>query len=283
MGHINRNLNIICCVYGFIFIYAIGLQDSTLPPDPNNAALLYYQAFLLRPEPDYAEEQLVYNTRAEKIYDLLCGGELDFDPDIDKKIQEFEDKLKNDANEPDEIMPKLMEVAPEDYDQIMIEVKKIMPEGFLYDGIQFKLSELHKRREHELKMRGVDPNKTIRTLLGYMGADIDTLIWLKNKLVAQNVLFYSPAKVLNIDFELALQSLRIEDDIPENARMGLGKKEEIKALLREEYTNVDVNNNMRVITDEELIELAGEPYAAFLDSSLQVIDSDDILYEIPKS
>lgn len=45
-----------------IVFCALAAQASTLPPDPNNAALLYYQAFLRQPETDYAEEQLVYNT-----------------------------------------------------------------------------------------------------------------------------------------------------------------------------------------------------------------------------
>jgi len=90
-------------------------QATALPPDPNNAALLYYQAFLCQPETNYAEEQLVYNNRAEKIYDLLCGGELEIDPDIDKKIQELENRLKNDSNEPDEIPPEIRELMPEGF------------------------------------------------------------------------------------------------------------------------------------------------------------------------
>jgi hypothetical protein len=43
----NNNLSnkiTICCA---IFLWALGAQASTLPPDPNNAALLYYQALSL--------------------------------------------------------------------------------------------------------------------------------------------------------------------------------------------------------------------------------------------
>ena len=150
MYHKNRNLKVICYVYSLIFICAIVTQASTLPPDPNNAALLYYQAFLCIPETNYAEEQLVYNNRAEKIYELLCGDKLEFDPEIDKKIQEFENRLKNDSNESDEIPP---------------EIRKMVPEDFLESQIQLRLSELRKRREYEQKMRDIDPNETIRNYM----------------------------------------------------------------------------------------------------------------------
>jgi len=98
----------ICFVCGLIILCTSGTQASALPPDPNNAALLYYQAFLLRPEPDYVEEQLVYNTRLKNIYDILCGGKIEFDTYTKEQIRELEKKLKNDANEPNETIRKYM-------------------------------------------------------------------------------------------------------------------------------------------------------------------------------
>jgi len=41
------------CIYVLTLLYAVGASGS-LPPDPDNAALLYYQAVLARPEPDLA-------------------------------------------------------------------------------------------------------------------------------------------------------------------------------------------------------------------------------------
>jgi len=362
MGHINRNLNIICCVYGFIFIYAIGSQASTLPPDPNNAALLYYQAFLCQPETNYAEEQLVYNNRPEKIYDLLCGGELEFDPNIDKKIQELEKRLKNDSNEPNEIPP---------------EIQEMMPEGFFESGIQFRLSELRERREHERKMRGIDPNRTIRNymkkcrdsielvqaaselsycdwgirysqgkdqcvispvkirsfafmlrvdallfaangdyrkafescmmmrrfdrhlgddtdihyvmsttiidrtalyntkiLLGSHRPKVETLKWLKNQLATQEDSPLFLTKMLKMDFELTLQSLRNNNNILDNALEAMNLKDQIRSSFRNKNASTDMEDRkVQSITDEELVALAGEPYESFLNSALQVINS----------
>ena len=351
----------ICCACGFIILCTLGAQASTLPPDPNNAALLYYQAFLLRPEPDYAEEQLVYNNRAEKIYDLLCGGELDFDPDIDKKILEFENRLKNDSNEPDEIPP---------------EIREMMPEGFFESGIQFRLSKLRKRREHEQKMRGVDPNETIRNymekcrdaielvqaaselsycdwgirysqgkdqcvippikirrfvfmlrvdalllaangdyrkafescmmmrrfarhlgddinihyvmfttidrtalyntkiLLGSRRPKVETLTWLKNQLATQEDSPLFLTKMLNMDFELTLQSLRNNNDILDKALKAMHLKDQIISSFRDKYASTDMEDiKIQGITDEELVALAGEPYESFLNSALQIINS----------
>ena len=370
MSHINLRLKTICCFCGLIILCTSGVQALALPSDPNNAALLYYQAFLFCPEPNYAEQQLIYNIRAEKIYDLLCGGQLEFDPNIDKNIRELEDRLKNDSNEPDEIP---------------LENRKITTRGFFDGGIQFRLSMLREQQEHEQKMRGVDPNKTIRNymkkcrdaielanaasklpicdwgimysqglacrlpqlveirrftrilctdalilasdgnfhaafesclmtrrfayqvgddayllycvsqatdnqalrciqiLLGYTKLDIDTLTWLKTQLVIEGGFPTSPIKALKIDFEMALQSLRTNAELLENTRQALGKKNEIKSLMREQ-TNQDDGNaiDMQRLTDEELVILAGKPYATFLDSAIRVIESE-MSYEKKRS
>ena len=361
MSYFNRNIKVIYYAFGFIFIYSIGIQASTLPPDPNNAALLYYQAFLCLPETNYTEEQLVYNNRAEKIYELLCGGGLEFDPDIDKKIQELEDRLKNDSNEPDEIPP---------------EIREMVPKGFFEDGIQFRLSELRKRCEHEQKMRGVDPNETIRNYMKkcrdaielvraaselsycnwgirysqgkdqcvipltkirrfifilrvdalllaangdyreafesclmmrrfarHLGDDInihyvmstaidrtalyntkillgshrpkaETLTWLKNQLATQEDSPLFLTKMLNMDFELTLQSLRNNNDILDKTLKAMHLKDQIISSFRDKYASIDVEDiKIQSITDEELVALAGEPYESFLNSALQIINS----------
>ncbi len=55
MSNINhRSRKIFFCVSGTIFFCAFGTNAAISLPDPDNAALLYYQAFLLRPELDDA-------------------------------------------------------------------------------------------------------------------------------------------------------------------------------------------------------------------------------------
>ena len=60
-----RMMRAIC---GTILLAGVGAQAGALPPDPDNAALLYYQAHLLLPEPNVAE------IRARD--DVLRGAEL---------------------------------------------------------------------------------------------------------------------------------------------------------------------------------------------------------------
>jgi len=356
-------------LFGLIVLCALGTQASTLPPDPNNAALLYYQAFLHQPETDYAEEQLVYNTRAEKIYDFLCGGKLEFDTDIEEDIQELENRLKNDVNEPDEM--------PFEFEGIEIppELRVMMTEGAFGYDIQHRLSELRKRREHEQKMRGIDPNETIRNymkecrdaielaeaaskltdcdwgirysrpdgptvtplakirrfafmlrvdallhaangdcrmaferclmirrfarhlgndtnllyimstsigrmalydiqiLLGYHKPEVETLTWLENQLAIEKDKPLSLAKVLKTDFELALQGLLNSAEMLDNAHHAMRLKDEISASFKSKQPLSDRDaGEVRSITDEELVALAGQPYADFLNSALQVID-----------
>jgi hypothetical protein len=67
MKNMNYNIrNVICFI---LVLWTLGVNGATLPPDPDNAALLYYQAFLLRPEPDA--------DTSESIHKALRGGEPD--------------------------------------------------------------------------------------------------------------------------------------------------------------------------------------------------------------
>ena len=115
----------------------------------------------------------------------------------------------------------------------------------------------------------------IKILLGYIKPDVDALAWLKNQLVTEEGSSVLPARALKIDFEMALQSLRKNSSILENARQAMFKKEELKALVREQHAQ-DTENavDIQKLTDEELIALAGEPYGIFLDSALHAMDSE---------
>jgi len=286
----NKNLSnkiTICCA---IFLWALEAQAAAaLPPDPNNAALLYYQSFLLCPKPD------AY-TR-ESIYKALRGTE------PDEKVRKYLN-LQNCRK-----TIKLAEAAAQ------------IPEcnwGIPYSqGLGVRLPQLVEIRDFVLILRAdalllaadedyraaferclmmrrfarhvgddaillysssitVDRNalSCIQHLLGYMKPDIETLTWLKNRLSIESGASTSPARVSNLDFELAVQSLRMNADILENTRQAMLKKEQIKALARERLAqNTGNAKEVQSLTDEELISLARKPYDDFLNSALQVMDS----------
>lgn len=135
-------------VSGLLFLFGSGVYAGTLPPDPTNAALLYYQAFLLRPESDYATNELVYNTRIENFIKLLNSGKLKFGTDTEDKVREYKEKLKNFDSEPNQVKSGL---------DVMMD-----PHTNSKMSIYEKLHFLYERREYEREMNGVDPNETIR-------------------------------------------------------------------------------------------------------------------------
>jgi hypothetical protein len=151
------NTTIICSV---IFLCALGAHAASLPPDPNNAALLYYQAFLLLPKPDYFANELINGNTTEKIYKYLRGVKLD--PDPEEKIQEIEKSIH-------ELELKMKGISPDPN-------KQLSPyERTIFTGKHFKeqrlgeLDFLKESLEYHKKMKGVDPNKVIREHLNKCG------------------------------------------------------------------------------------------------------------------
>jgi len=135
------------CICGLMVLCMSGTQASTLLADPNNGALLYYQAFLLRPEPDYVTDQIIRKIQSEDFDKFLRSGKLEFGTDTEEQIRAHEEKLKNYAADPNKARPEFDEMMPEG-----------QYEGYLHSA----LDQLRERLEYEQKMAGVDPNKTIR-------------------------------------------------------------------------------------------------------------------------
>ena len=382
-----RNINLsnkitICCA---IFLWTVGAHASTLPPDPDNAALLYYQAFLLRPEPDPAAKHLVYNIRQEDILKALCGGEIEGYANLEERIRELEEKLQDpnliremERKQKERLWHRGGEILTSQMIQDDHEVNQYFLEKDLYE-------ELRERQEH---MGGTDPNEKIREylrscseaikvaesashlskcdwgiqyskglgfqspqlveirpltgilcadalrlaadgncraaferclmirrfahhigdgtyvphcvsravdsqalnciklLLGYMKPDADTLTWLENRLGVEKGSSASPGRVLKMDFEITLQTLRNNASVLDRCREAMRIKDHMKALAKKqlEQDRGDDEHTAKVqdITDEQLLALASKPYANFLDSALRVIDSE-ISYEKKRS
>jgi len=147
------------CVVWYVCVLlpsANAAPASLFTQAPDNAALLYYQAFQLRPKPYDEVEQLVYNTQPENLYDLLRGSKVDPDPEveiskIEKSIYELEQKIKNHTSGPNEKM------SPRERARFESERYK--------ERLFSQLEYLKKKHKYYEKMSGVDLNKKIRYYL----------------------------------------------------------------------------------------------------------------------
>jgi len=134
----------ICCFWGVVVLCTIRTHAAPLPADPNNAALLYYQAFLHRPEPNEAEKELVDHGGMDTVYGYLRGAPIAFDPNVEPRLRELEARLGP--------RPTLFDkMTPAEFSELL--------------SWQLSFSELSSLRddhERQKKTRGVDPNRAIR-------------------------------------------------------------------------------------------------------------------------
>jgi len=277
-----RNINLsgrkaICYICIILFLWTLGVQAVTLPPDPDNAALLYYQAFLLLPDPNM-----------NLINPVLDGAE------PDEKVREYiEDAHK--AIELAEAAAKVPDCTwGVVYSQglganlpqleqchyltniLNVEARILTADGDYRAAIE-KCLTIHRLAQHigndtllsYVLSLDVDTNaqNCIKYILGIMPSDIDILIWLQNQLFlwqGSSLSLTQLAHTLEMDFQLMLQSIRIN---PTNI-----------SLIRDQfvhnpgkYGSADVVLNL---TDEDIVILAGEPYNDFLNSVIRVFGSE---------
>lgn len=151
-----------CVLWAAPVLAEVGTRAATLPPDPTNAALLYYQALLLLPEPNEAEEELMRNTPMDTILDYLRGAPIPFDPNVEPRLRELEAKYGSSrvyGSSPPHKGPASRSEAREGYEL-------------------FSLQEKHDRQE---RTRGVDPNRAIRDYIARCRSSIE-LVWDATKL-----------------------------------------------------------------------------------------------------
>ncbi len=352
MNHKNgRNMPKFWLLSGLIAFCGIWAQASTLPPDPDNAGLLYYQAFLLRPEADEVEKELAYSNRLDEISAILQGGELDGYTNIDERIAELEEAIKNRDVEPNELSPCTeydMNFEPYSYEEKTllrlrerqknlrgedpntklrrylkscrhaIEMAEIASEidecdwGIMYsrgygrrapqspeirqlafllraDALRLDADGEHRAAfERCLMIRWFakhvgDSNQNlylmsiavdslalsgVRFLLTSVKPNEETLTWLKHELAARKVSSQSFVNVMNRDFEITIHTLHANRKVLNYVRDEFMEKAPDDAARQK----------IQAMTDEKFIALAEKPYAAFLNSAIQVIDSK-ITYE----
>lgn len=253
-----------------------GTHVAVLPPDPDNAALLYYQSFLLCPKPD------AY-TR-ESIYKALRGTEPDEKVRKYLNLQSCRETIK------------LIEAATQipvcnwgiPYSQglgvrlpqavqlnslsqlLSVDARTLATDGH-YRAALGRCLTIRRLASHvsddtvllyaiSLRIDGTAQH-CIQVILGFMPPDAEILTWLQGQLDTMKV---SLANSLKIDFELALQTMCTSPRILAS----------VKDELTDKTKDRSDKKKVQSLTDEEIVARAREPYANFLNSALRAINSE---------
>ena len=272
----NMNYNHRNVIYLILFLWPLGAHAATLPPDPDNAALLYYQAFLLRPEPDAGA--------STSIDEVIRGGE------PDEKLREYLNL--SDCRETIELaeaaaqlpycnwgirfsqgarLPQLVHIRPLKF-LLYADARVLAMDGDYQTAFNRCLTIRriagHVGDDTMLNyVVSVDTDgsalRYIQNILGSMPPDAEILPWLRGRLAAVLGAVLSPARALEMDLELIMQSVRNDpNDL---------------LWLREQLAEDNEGNDPEYfwnLTDEELLTLITEPYADFLDYALGIIDGE---------
>ena len=267
---------IIVGICASLLLGTFGAHAANLPPDPDNAALLYYQAMLIQPKLDYATE--------ESLGRLLRDAEPD--EEIRKYLKSCDKTLE--LAETATRIPRcdwgirysegLGAINP--LKELDVLSRLLCADGLILaaDGHYRAAFErcLTSRRlaahigDDALGLYAISlqadrrGQACIKRILRSMPPDAEMLVWLQGQITAVRGAPQSPAKALKIDFEMALQTLRTSPDT-------LAR---IRDELLQKATNENGNKRVRNLTDEELVARARRPYAAFLESGLRIIESD---------
>lgn len=251
---------------------------ETALPSPDNAALLYYQAFLLRPEPDTAT--------IVKINDVL-GGDL---PDsairaylgrCRKMIHTVEVAslvpqctwgiLHLDPNGPRQtpLLAELRQVG------LILETdaRTLAVDGH-YDAALARCLTLRRMARHTghetmviLLVSWAFDGLAQRAgpyVLGLMPPDVDTLQWLRAQLAAVPGTPQSLVKALQSDMEILFASMRGDAD----------RLDEIRQQLAREAPNEAAKQKALALTGDEVLAHVRSIHSQFLNGVFQVLDSD---------
>jgi len=279
-----RNINLsgkkaICSICVILALWPLSLHATTLPPDPDNAALLYYQAFLLRPETDYdtwwsIDEVLRGADPNETLREYLnlpdCRETIELTeaaaqlPQCDWGIRYSQGiaahlpLLVHFRNLSFLIYANAQVLAADgDYRVAFgrcLTIRRIA--GHIGDDllINYLVS---------LQLDGLAHRCTC-DVLGSMPTDADILTWLRGRLVVVRDVFPSFVRALEMDFELSIQSLRTDPD----------SIIRLREHLAENADDENTRDEILGLTDEELIGLFREFYEDFFNTVFHVMDSE---------
>jgi hypothetical protein len=272
-----RTRNTIAGICSLIVLGTLKASASALPPDPDNAALVYYRAYLLDPGPDRPwsislskfisgdeplDEKVKFDLRIRehKIEMIETAAKM---PKCDWGIQ-YSHGLGYEAPH----FPMMRQLA----NLLRADAQRLGVEGQYRAALERCLT-IRQLARHVgddsmfacLVARSVDrtAETSVQRILGIMPPDVDTLVWLKDRLSEEPRPPLSLDRVLKMDLELALQSLRTHADILARVRQELA----------ENAQDENARGQAKNLTDGELVARARDAYTPFLNAALPVIHS----------
>ena len=250
-----------------------GPSVFALPPDPDNAALLYYQAFLLYEQPDDSTRDLLKDLSQgnmepnEKIIEYVEGCHTSLElamvaseiPMCNWGVRFSEGFAAN--------MPFLAQ-ARSLYFLIIADARILVDQGAHKEALSRCLAAKRIGQHMGDNMLisvlvaiSIDKgaNNCIRDILGSMPADVETLQWLKTQLATVPTRALSVNHALKLEREVALRTMRVENiDMLVEALTGAG---------------IEVSDEMLEAVDEMSLAKCREHYSNHMSEMQNILSA----------
>ena len=278
-----RNINYsskkaICSICVILSLWPLAAHAATLPPDPDNAALLYYQAFLLHPEPDADTSELIHNVLRggepnEKLKKYLkqldCRDTIEFAKAATQlPLCDWGIRYSQGIRTP---LPQLVHIRDLSF-LLYVNARVLAADGDYREAINRCLA-IQRIAEHvgddtiisyflSLSLNG-SAHRCIKDVLGSMPPDIDVLVWLRNQLILRGDI-PSLIQASKTDGEMNIQSIRSSPD----------RLKRYREFLAENTNDENKKDMILNLTDEKFIEYVRKPNVDFMNSVFLVLESE---------
>jgi len=286
MGSINRSSRkTICSICGAIILWAIGAYAAALPPETDNAALLYYQALLSYPQPE-PDWNLIYNVtidgadpneQTRKYLNLSCQNTIEL-------IQAATQLSKCDwgllYSRGNGISLEFLTRSRQLCDILDCYARTLAADGKYKQALDVCLrirrfaSRIGDDTFVMFSVSLTNDAKALRCIqhvLGSMPPDVEILTWLKGQLAAVQVTPRWFTKVMKMNRDLKLQFWRLH---PDGSTLMVPSFNTEREMFLECMEDESTKKEILSLTNEELLARASQSYDKFLDSAVKIIESD---------
>jgi hypothetical protein len=250
---------------------------DALTSNPDNAALLYYQAFLLRPEPNMAINEKIhdifFNTEPDRQVRTYLGHCLPMIQvtEIASRIPQCTWGILNGSG-PEFSAKDLRSEVNYLWNVLLVDARTLASDGHYRVALERCLTirrlARHLGEDSRLHLVARSPDfmalRTIQHVLGVMPLDMDTLTWFRGELAVSEGLPLSFAKMLKADIKSGLNHLRTYDP----------SLRYLKKVLMDMTEDEQAKDEVQNLTDEQFLSRIGEELTRFIDSILRILDSE---------